>query len=172
MAIVTQPLWFITTFVKSRRQIAWWNLHIALKFGKHLRSSATEMCVKFHCIFNSPNLNFIVPRLHTDGWCKKDVTPLLMHWSYVFLALTHRHDLMVRCFMSVEALLLSNQITLTLWPSDDIWWHRSGSTLVQVMACCLTALSHYVNQCWLIINKIQLHPSDGNFTTDTSVIND
>ena len=22
--------------------------------------------------------------------CKKDVTPLLMHWSYVFLALTHR----------------------------------------------------------------------------------
>ena len=24
------------------------------------------------------------------GWCKKDVTPLLTHWSYVFLALTHR----------------------------------------------------------------------------------
>ena len=22
--------------------------------------------------------------------CKKDVTPLLTHWSYVFLALTHR----------------------------------------------------------------------------------
>ena len=22
--------------------------------------------------------------------CKKDVTPLLMHWSYIFLALTHR----------------------------------------------------------------------------------
>ena len=24
------------------------------------------------------------------GKCKKDVAPLLMHWSYVFLALTHR----------------------------------------------------------------------------------
>ena len=24
------------------------------------------------------------------GKCKKDVTTLLMHWSYVFLALTHR----------------------------------------------------------------------------------
>ena len=24
------------------------------------------------------------------GYCKKDVTPLLMEWSYVFLALTHR----------------------------------------------------------------------------------
>ena len=26
------------------------------------------------------------------GLCKKDITPLLMHWSYVFLALTHRYD--------------------------------------------------------------------------------
>ena len=25
------------------------------------------------------------------GWCKKDVTPLLTHWSYIFLALTHRY---------------------------------------------------------------------------------
>ena len=25
------------------------------------------------------------------GYCKKDVTPLLLHWSYVFLALTHRY---------------------------------------------------------------------------------
>ena len=27
----------------------------------------------------------------------------------------------------------------SLWPSDAIWWHRSGSTLVQVMAWCRTA---------------------------------
>ena len=25
------------------------------------------------------------------GWCKKDVTPLLLHWSYFFLALTHQY---------------------------------------------------------------------------------
>ena len=25
------------------------------------------------------------------GHCKKDVTPLLTHWSYVFLAITHRY---------------------------------------------------------------------------------
>ena len=31
--------------------------------------------------------------LTSVDWCKKDVTPLLTHWSYVFLALTHRHDL-------------------------------------------------------------------------------
>ena len=40
----------------------------------------------------------------------------------------------------------------SLWPGDAIWQHRSGSTLDQVMACCLKATSHYLNQCWLIIN--------------------
>ena len=29
---------------------------------------------------------------------------------------------------------------------DTIWRQRSGSTLVQVMACCLMAPSHYLNQ--------------------------
>ena len=48
---------------------------------------------------------------------------------------------------------------------------RSGSMLAQVMACCLTAPSHYLNQCWLIISKIQWHSFEGNFTRDTSAIN-
>ena len=43
----------------------------------------------------------------------------------------------------------------SLWPSDTIWRQRSGSTLAQVMACCLTAPSHYLNQCWLIISEVQ-----------------
>ena len=42
----------------------------------------------------------------------------------------------------------------SLWPSDAIWRHRSGSTLAQVMACCLMATSHYLNQCWLVINGV------------------
>ena len=60
----------------------------------------------------------------------------------------------------------------SLRPSDAIWRHISGSTLVQVMACCLMAPSHYLSLCSLIISKIQLLSSDGNFTRDTSVIND
>ena len=43
---------------------------------------------------------------------------------------------------------------LNLWPSDVIRWHRSGSTLAQVMACCLMAPSHYLDQCWLVINMV------------------
>ena len=34
---------------------------------------------------------------------------------------------------------------------------RSESTVAQVMACWLTAPSHYLNQCWLIISEVQWH---------------
>ena len=59
----------------------------------------------------------------------------------------------------------------SLWPNDAICRHRSGSILAQVMACCLTAPSHYLNQCWLIISKVQWHSSKGNFTRETFIIN-
>ena len=39
----------------------------------------------------------------------------------------------------------------SLLPRDAIWqhWFGSTSTMDLVMACCLTAPSHYPNQCWL-----------------------
>ena len=58
----------------------------------------------------------------------------------------------------------------SLWPSVAIWQHRSGSTLAQVMACCLTAPSHYLHQCWLIISGVQWHPPEGNVTGDVPSI--
>ena len=58
----------------------------------------------------------------------------------------------------------------SLWPSDTVWGHKSGSTLAQIMACCLTAPSHYLNQCWLIISKVQWQSSECNFTRDASAI--
>ena len=53
----------------------------------------------------------------------------------------------------------------SLWLSDAIRWHkyRSGSTLAQVMACCLMAPSHYMNQCWLLISEVFLHSPDCSF---------
>ena len=32
--------------------------------------------------------------------------------------------------------------------------YKSGSTLAQVMACCLMATNHYLNQCWFIIKGV------------------
>ena len=36
----------------------------------------------------------------------------------------------------------------SLWLSNAKWRQISWATLIQVMACCLTAPSHYLNQCW------------------------
>ena len=54
-----------------------------------------------------------------------------------------------------------------LRPGDAIWRHRSMSTLAQIMACCLTAPSHYLNQCWLMISEVLWHSPDTNFTENT-----
>ena len=65
---------------------------------------------------------------------------------------------------------LRGQWVNSLWPRDTIWRHISGSTLVQVMACCLTAPSHYLNQCWLIISKVQRYSAEKNFTRNNPAI--
>ena len=49
----------------------------------------------------------------------------------------------------------------SLWPSNAIRRQGTESILAQVMACCPTAPSHYLNQCWLIISKFQWHSSGG-----------
>ena len=51
----------------------------------------------------------------------------------------------------------------SLRPSDAIGQQRSGSTLAQVMACCLMAPSHYLNQCSLLISDILWHSPQINF---------
>ena len=45
------------------------------------------------------------------------------------------------------------QYVNSLWPSGVTWWHRSWSTLAQVMTCCLMAPSHNLNKCWLLISE-------------------
>ena len=50
---------------------------------------------------------------------------------------------------NIKGYLYQTVIVNPLWPSNTIWQHRSELTLAQVMARCLTAASHYLNQCWL-----------------------
>ena len=61
-------------------------------------------------------------------------------------------------------------ISNSMWLSDTIWWQISESTLAQVLACCLMAPSHYLSQCWLIINDILRHSPEGNFIGYLSLI--
>ena len=39
------------------------------------------------------------------------------------------------------------------WHSSS-WCHKSGPILTQVMACCLTAPSHYLNQSWFLNGEV------------------
>ena len=76
---------------------------------------------------------------------------------------------MVLTFFSTAIFVISG--VNSLWPSDAIWRQWSGSTLAQVMACCLKASSHYLNQCWLIISRVLWLSWEGNFIRDTTTMN-
>ena len=57
--------------------------------------------------------------------------------------------------MLVKVLIKENEFKkcnpFCLGLSYAIWWQRSGSALVQVMACCLTAPCPYLKQHWLMV---------------------
>ena len=77
-------------------------------------------------------------------------------------------------FIHENALKISSEygnhiVSASLEPSDAIWRQRSGSTLAQVMAWCLTAPSHYLNQCWLNISKVEWHSSKAS-SRETSTV--
>ena len=62
----------------------------------------------------------------------------------------------------------SYSITKSQWvnslrPSDTIWRHQSRSTFAHVTPCCLTAPSHYVNQCWLQTSEVLWHSHESKF---------
>ena len=63
--------------------------------------------------------------------------------------------------LAIGLLETSHWYINSLWPGDAIWWHGTRLTLDQVMACCLIATSHYLNQCWLIISEDPWHSSQG-----------
>ena len=65
---------------------------------------------------------------------------------------TVRNLTLIVILWNVEAIFFIPQSVNPLWPMIPIWGHRSGSTLALVMSCCLTAPSHYLNQCRLIIS--------------------
>ena len=51
-----------------------------------------------------------------------------------------------------------NWLINSLWTSDATWHHGSGSTLAQVMACCLTARSHtWTNVDYWSVRSIDIH---------------
>ena len=90
---------------------------------------------------------------------------------YLKLPCYQRHIKMLKFYdCEVAYMLITSMFLMTfthLYPCDAIRWHRSGSILAQVIACCLVAPSHYLNQCWLLISEV-LYSSESNFTARAS----
>ena len=69
-------------------------------------------------------------------------------------------------------LLINFLIISSLWLNNAICKYRSVSTLV--MACCLIAPSHYLNQCWFIIKGFlwyspSIYNSNADFTQNVLI---
>ena len=113
-----------------------------------------------------PNsVSFMIAGYLAHTHCRKG---MLISMSYTY---AHTHKVcdnlqwtmaeILRCLCVKE--VTQWEAISSLWPSDAIWRHRTWSTLVQVMACCLMAPTHYLNQCWLIISEDPWHLPEGNF---------
>ena len=108
---------------------------------------------------------------HLYSYAVRKGTPDMTNWSTLEYRCVYGAIMMQISLVNVIICDdIMNTERCTLWPSDAIWRHRSMSTLAQVMACCLTAPNHYLNQCWLMISEVLWHSPDSNFTEITSDI--
>ena len=107
-------------------------------------------------------------RLTTQQSCSSSSTSgMPSRWTMILLKVTCTGRMMSPRSSNEDSWMAQVSFN-SLWPSDAVWRLRSGSTLAQVMACCLTAPSHYLNRNWLISNEVQWQSLEGNFTRDTS----
>ena len=92
-------------------------------------------------------------------------------WSHTYKYKTRVFKYKYKYTNKVTYLIIRKVQRRSSWPNDAIWRQISRSTLDKVMACCLTAPSHYLKQCWFITSKVHWHSFQYNFTRDTSAIN-
>ena len=83
-----------------------------------------------------------------------------MNTRSVCILFCSEEDISLASRMYSISFLWSIWLSNSLGSSDVIWRWRSWTTLVQVMAGCLTAPSHYLNQCGVIFSKVQWHSSE------------
>ena len=136
--------------------LVWIEVGIALVVLDYGLTSLVNISIIFHRPLRVPLHSPNGRQITTVGLCKGTVKVSNTICSKPFLWLS--------CFFITCCQITSshhiNNLSFplssfnSLWPSDDIWWHRSESTLARVMAWCLMAPSHYLNQPWLIISEV------------------
>ena len=123
----------------------WWRHHdLHISFCKHssnlsiLWYKALGICCRlgllllYCCLWNWCRILIVtwsVIQLVTHilmGWCKKDLTPMLTHWSYVFLALTHWYAMSIQWRHNEHHGILNHQSHDCLL--NRLFRHRSKKT--------------------------------------------
>ena len=126
-------------------------------------------------LFKSPGRSAVTHRYETWTtwcWCLCSYANIWGQSVRIIFCVEQYMDLDVRCLKKAVKLNQSpicvEQYNLMCYPCGHgplarlthcglvtpLWWHKSGLKLVQVMACFLTAPSHYLKQCWLEIIDI------------------
>ena len=88
------------------------------------------------------------------GSCRVVVQPIRWSWPSWLRPARWLQWLLVEYLKNTPK---DDYLTKSHWHVHAIWQHRPGSTLAQVMAHSLTAPSHYLNQCGLIIVFYGIH---------------
>ena len=131
---------------------------------------------RFEGISLTENVCLLIQMSVTVKFINKSAFIQVMAWHQIGLGngnglSPHRHQAITRTNGNFSSDTPPNEISVnSLGPSGAIWRHRSGPTLAQVMACCLTAPSHYPNQYLLIIIGFQWHSSGSSITRNASAI--
>ena len=127
-------------WVKS--QVKWIWLQVSRSHDSHIKSlrmwlRLCEVCFQGH-------MNDIWNPWQTWPWFLLNEVSRSQEWHSEYL------KNMAKIFVKYFCQSLNSS-----WLSDVIRWHRSGSKLAQVMACCLTAPNHYLNQHLSIISDMR-----------------
>ena len=151
----------VNTGSKLRNKLQWNLKRNSCIFQMHLKMSFVEW-QPFHLGLNvlshgHTDMRFIIWILYL-GYCHR--------WWFrsYYWDFSRRHGWLIpsaeNYIMSLLILAPTSKVFQfnSLGHSDVIWRWWSWSKLVLVMACCLTAPSHYLNQCW--ISKVLRHSSD------------
>ena len=77
-----------------------------------------------------------------------------MFWAEFDNATERRIDVVVRS--QIHYLHYLKKRIRPFGPSDAMWWHRTESTLVQVMPCFLMTPNHHLNQCWPFVIEVNV----------------
>ena len=106
--------------------------------------------------FHGSSLSGITTRCNINPWCiKRSFLKYFLKWT--------KSEFFKNCnaaLLRQVAEVIRHHWGNSLRPNDTIRRHTSGSTLAQIVASCLMAPSHYLNQCWLIISKVLYHSSE------------